>query len=126
MHKLLLTLSCSLLFAAACNKGGDAAPSAANPEDTKAALEIFNNRCQPCHGAGGGGDGPASGGLTPKPANFTSAEWQGRVTDQHIENIIVFGGQSVGKSAAMPPNPDLDGKPNVVKALRAHIRSLKK
>ena len=58
--------------------------------------------------------------------NFTSAEWQGRVTDQHIENIIVFGGQSVGKSAAMPPNPDLDGKPNVVKALRAHIRSLKK
>ncbi len=103
--------------------GGGAAPSA---EDAKAATEIFANRCSPCHGAGGAGDGAASAGLTPKPANFTSAEWQGKVTDEHIEKIIVFGGQAVGKAAAMPPNPDLESKQGVVKALRAHLRSLKK
>lgn len=105
-----------------------AAPAAAAPsaEDTKAATEIFATRCTPCHGPGGGGDGPASAGLTPKPANFTAAEWQGKVTDEHIEKIIVYGGSAVGKSAAMPPNPDLDARQSVVKALRSHIRGLKK
>jgi hypothetical protein len=31
----------------------------------------------------------------------------------------------VGKSAAMPPNPDLNDKPQVIAALRLKIRSLK-
>ena len=83
-------------------------------------------RCVPCHGERGGGDGPASAGLTPKPANFTLADWQSKVTDEHIEKIVLYGGQAVGKSAAMPPNPDLESKPGVLKGLRAHIRSLKK
>ena len=107
----------------------DPAPNAATAstaDNKAAATELFANRCTPCHGAGGAGDGPASQGLTPRPANFTSAEWQAKVTDEHIEKIIVYGGQAVGKAAAMPPNPDLDAKPAVVAALRAHIRSLKK
>jgi hypothetical protein len=94
-------------------------------EDQKAATEIFANRCTPCHGAQGHGDGPASAALNPKPANFSSPEWQARVTDEHIEKIVVYGGAAVGRSPAMPPNPDLDARPNVVKALRAHLRSLK-
>lgn len=103
------------------------AEPAANPaDDAKAAVEIFNNRCVPCHGPQGGGDGPASAGLTPKPANFTSPEWQAKVTDTHIETIIQYGGSAVGKSPAMPPNPDLVEKQGIVKALRAHLRSLKK
>jgi hypothetical protein len=73
---------------------------------------------------GGAGDGPASAGLTPKPANFTLPEWQQKVTDDHIEKIIAYGGMAVGKSAAMPPNPDLDAKPEVIKALRAYVRGL--
>lgn len=132
---------CSLVICsalAACqgkssSSGGAPAPSAepaanaAAAQDNKAAAaEIFANRCTPCHGAGGAGDGPASQGLTPKPANFTAADWQAKVTDEHIEKIIVYGGQAVGKAAAMPPNPDLDAKPALVAALRAHIRSLKK
>ncbi len=100
---------------------GPAAPSAEAVADAK---KIYETRCVPCHGATGAGDGPASAGLTPKPANFTSPEWQGKVTDEHIEKIIAYGGMAVGKSAAMPPNPDLDGKP-VVPALRALIRGLK-
>ena len=47
-------------------------------------------------------------------------------TDAHLEMIIQFGGVAVGKSPAMPPNPDLVSKPAVVKALRAHIRTLGK
>ena len=104
-----------------------AAPSAAaapSAEDKAAAVEIFNNRCTPCHGPQGRGDGPASASLTPHPRNFGEAEWQKAVTDEHIEKIIVYGGAAVGKSPAMPANPDLDQKPGVVKELRAHIRSL--
>ena len=99
-----------------------AAPDAAAADEAK---QIFSTRCTPCHGAGGAGDGPGSTALDPKPANFTSAEWQAKVTDEHIEKILVYGGAAVGKSPAMPSNPDLDGKP-VVPALRALIRGLKK
>jgi len=79
-----------------------------------------------CHGPQGHGDGPASAGLTPKPRNFSDQTWQTAVTNAHIENIIQYGGVAVGKSPAMPPNPDLVAKPAVVKALRAHVRNLGK
>ena len=94
------------------------------PEATTEAEQIFSTRCTPCHGAQGKGDGPASAGLEPKPRNFTDPSWQSGVTDEHIEKIIVYGGAAVGKSPAMPPNPDLQAKPAVVAALRAHIRGL--
>ena len=106
----------------------EAAPAA--PAITAAARDeakaIFGSRCMPCHGAGGAGDGPASKGLTPPPRNFTDAAWQGQVTDEHIEKIIQYGGAAVGKSPAMPPNPDLTSKPEVVAAVREYIRGLKK
>lgn len=101
-----------------------AAPPAGDA--TAQAKEIFATRCTPCHGPNGAGDGPASAGLTPKPANFSSPDWQKSVTDDHIQKIIVYGGMAVGKSAAMPPNPDLDAKPDVVQALRAQLRGMKK
>jgi mono/diheme cytochrome c family protein len=90
------------------------------------ATQIFATRCTPCHGPTGRGDGPASAGLTPKPRNFTDPKWQAAVTDEHIEKIVQYGGAAVGKSPAMPSNPDLTSKPEVVAALRAHVRSLKK
>lgn len=96
------------------------------PEAKTEALKIFAERCTPCHGAGGQGDGPGSKGLTPPPRNFTDPKWQSDVTDEHLERIIQFGGAAVAKSPAMPPNPDLMSKPEVVSALRAHVRSLKR
>lgn len=101
-------------------------PAAAGANDEKEAMEIYSMRCVPCHGAAGAGDGPASAALTPKPASFAAAEWQASVTDEHIEKVIMYGGAAVGKSPAMPPNPDLTSKEGVIKALRAHVRSLKK
>lgn len=100
-----------------------AAAAEVTPAVQKEAEEIFNSRCTPCHGPKGAGDGPASAGLTPPPRNFQDKAWQAQVTDEHIEKIITYGGAAVGKSPAMPPNPDLADKP-VVKGLRQHLRGL--
>lgn len=89
------------------------------------AKKIFNERCVPCHGASGQGDGPASATLDPKPRKYADAEWQASVTDEYIEKIIKFGGAAVGKSPAMPNNPDLTD-PAVVTALKDIIRAFGK
>lgn len=144
---LFVTAALGLGLAVGCSKeGGGAPPAPAAPAkpaeqppaaaapapaagpsaaDLKQAEELFAGRCTPCHGPQGRGDGPASAGLTPKPRNFTDAAWQGKVTDEHIEKIVLYGGAAVGKSPAMPPNPDLEQYPELIKGLRAHIRSLK-
>ena len=90
--------------------------------DRVEADSIFATRCQPCHGATGAGDGPASNGLSPKPRNFHDASWQASVTTEHVTKIIRYGGASVGKSAAMPANPDLVDKGGVVAALTGKVR----
>jgi mono/diheme cytochrome c family protein len=89
-----------------------------------AAKDIYVNRCTVCHGATGKGDGDGSAALDPKPRDFTLAEWQSSVTDEHIQKIIVYGGIAVGKAATMPANPDLDAKPEVVAELVKLVRSL--
>jgi mono/diheme cytochrome c family protein len=107
-----------------------AAPAPAPAGDLAAAQaeaeKIFSERCVTCHGASGGGDGPASAGLVPKPRNFQERAWQESVSDEYIEQILQYGGAAVGRSPAMPANPDLMSKPAVVAALRAHVRALAK
>jgi hypothetical protein len=71
----------------------------------------------------GKGDGPGAAALDASPRNYTDTTWQKSVTDDAISNIIVKGGAAVGKNAAMPPNPDLASKPDVVAALVKKIRS---
>ncbi len=117
----------------ACTEKGPSAPpspesaaasaEALTPAVLQEAEEVFNTRCAVCHGPRGAGDGAASAGLTPPPRNFQDKAWQSGVSDEHIERIIAYGGGAVGRSPAMPPNPDLADKP-VVKGLRAHIRGL--
>lgn len=132
----LLTLLAAAVLATACGSKSDPPPGPAPApkpapapapkpagDATAKATEIFATRCTPCHGALGKGDGVASATLTPPPRNFTDAAWQTSVTDDHIEKIIKYGGAAVGKSPAMPGNPDLTD-PAVITALRAHIREL--
>ena len=142
MRTSLFPLVAAVCLLAACKDPAPAAPAvvaavavapkppepvvAAAVDNVAAAKELFATRCTPCHGLNGAGDGPASAGLTPKPANFSSDEWQKAVTNDHIEKIIVYGGMAVGKSPAMPPNPDLGSKPDLVTALRTFLRNLKK
>jgi mono/diheme cytochrome c family protein len=122
MRRTILSIVLPALFALGCGKSEPAAPvAAAIPKESQ---DIFQNRCVACHGVRGGGDGMASASLSPKPRNFQDKKWQKAVTDEHIEKIIVGGGAAVGKSPAMPGNPDLSAKPEVVAGLRAKIRSL--
>ncbi len=106
-----------------------AARAAAQPASADAsraeAEQIFATRCFTCHGPSGAGDGPGSVGLTPQPRNFQDPAWQDSVTDTHLEQIVMYGGAAVNKSPAMPGNPDLTAKAEVVRALVAHIRSLR-
>ncbi|MEZ4234118.1 MAG: cytochrome c [Polyangiaceae bacterium] len=90
------------------------------------AKDIFKKKCLVCHGESGQGDGPGSAALDPKPRNFTDAEWQKGVSDEQLSKTIIGGGAAVGKSAIMPGNPELKGKPEEVKALVAIIRGFKK
>ena len=108
------------VVAPAPTAAGDAVAAQAEAE------KIFSERCVTCHGASGGGDGPASAGLVPKPRNFQDHAWQQTVSDEYIEQIVQYGGAAVGKSPAMPANPDLMSKPAVVAALRTHVRALAK
>ncbi len=110
-------------------KAAEPAPApAAEPEGDPVAeaAAIFENRCTVCHGATGKGDGDGSAALDPKPRDFTDPEWQTSVTDDHLQKIIVFGGLAVGKAATMPPNPELDAKPELVAELVKLIRGLAK
>jgi cytochrome c5 len=101
------------------------APAAEPAADPVAeAKDIYANRCTVCHGATGKGDGDGSAALDPKPRDFTSAEWQSSVTDEHLRKIIVYGGLAVQKAPTMPANPDLDAKPEVVAELVKLVRSL--
>ncbi len=141
-----LAVALPLALAGGCDRGQEAAKSGQTEKDAasassgaaeaakvtitasarKEATEIFNTRCAACHGLQGRGDGPGSAGLSPKPRNFADKHWQESVSDSHIETIIVYGGAAVGKSPAMPGNPDLKSKPAVVAALREYIRGLGK
>lgn len=124
----------ALMIGASCSKGAEseknpqnmpastqkAEASASGEADKTQAQTIFAQRCVPCHGSTGKGDGPASASLTPKPRAFGDPEWQKSVTDDHLMKIIKFGGAAVGKSAAMPNNPDLTDP--VVAALKDVVR----
>ena len=104
---------------AGCGPKGEELPAAAVSE----AKTIFANLCSTCHGTSGKGDGAAGAQLDPKPRDMSSAEWQKSVTDAQIEKVILGGGPAIDKSPSMPPNPDLQAKPQVVKALRAQVRA---
>lgn len=114
-----------LLATVSCSRSGPSktAASAVDPAASAQADEIFKTRCTPCHGPNGRGDGPASASLSPHPRNFTDKQWQTAVSDEHIGKILQYGGAAVGKSPAMPANPDLTGNREVVVALRKHIRT---
>ena len=136
MTRICLSISVVLLFAA-CGKPKpapeeDPAPAASGTTATAApsadvvakAKTTFEQRCTPCHGASGNGDGPASASLSPKPRNYTDKAWQASVTDEQLKKVIKEGGAAVGKSASMPPLPP-DTKPEVVDGLVKIVRGFK-
>lgn len=92
----------------------------------QSAKELFERTCVMCHGIDGTGNGPAAEALNPKPRNYTDPAWQASVTDDEIKKIIVLGGQGVGKSVSMPPNPGLKNDPATLDGLVKIIRGFAK
>jgi mono/diheme cytochrome c family protein len=110
-------LICYLLFAVCYGLAiGFAADTAASGE------KIFQTRCFVCHGRDGRGSGPASQGLAQKPQDLTDPNWQHSVTDEQIKTVIRSGGAILGKSGAMPPNPDFTD--DDLNSLLAYVRQL--
>jgi len=122
----VLLVAASAALISGCGKDGGGGGDSIDPAAQAEASKIYMQRCTTCHGPNGGGDGPGAADLNPKPRNLSDAAWQTSVDDAYIEKIIKLGGAAVGKSAAMPPNPDLATNEPVVKALRAKVRGLKK
>lgn len=134
-RSLITILFSATITLVACGNRREAAPTPdlAPPPPTSGvtatadahsqAKDIFATRCTPCHGADGRGDGAASASLNPRPRNFHDAAWLASVNDDHLTKIIQYGGAAVGKSAAMPANPDLKDAA-VVQALAAHVRNM--
>jgi mono/diheme cytochrome c family protein len=94
----------------------------AGPNAAEAGAKIFQSRCFVCHGRDGRGSGPASQGLGQKPQDLTDPTWQRSVTDDQIKTVIREGGAIIGKSGAMPPNPDLTS--DDLNSLVSYVRHL--
>jgi cytochrome c553 len=134
MRNALLVIA--LAVAPACGKKSEASqPAPASdqvaadptaPSPTEEARTTFKQICATCHGEDGTGNGPGAAALNPKPRNYTDKAWQASVTDDQIAKTILMGGAAVGKSPAMPAQPQLRDKPETVAALIRIVRSFGK
>lgn len=97
--KMCLAAGLVVVFGLGLSLSANAAAPKGDPAKGKA---IFMEKCTPCHGQQGKGDGPAGTALNPKPRNLTDAKYVSTLTDDHIFKTIGEGGAAVGKSPAMP------------------------
>ena len=93
--------------------------------DAKAGKAKYDSLCGGCHGTSGKGDGPAAGGLNPKPQDHTNGKHMNTLTDQYLFDITKNGGVGVKKSPLMPAWGNTL-KDDDVWNLTAYIRSLAK
>ncbi len=136
MRNVLAVIVVLALAACGSKKSDSSQPAAASdqvasadqtgPSPTEEARTTFKQVCATCHGENGMGDGPGAAALNPKPRNYTDKQWQASVTDDQIAKTILLGGAAVGKSPAMPAQPQLRDKPEVVAQLVRIVRTFGK
>jgi serine protease Do len=68
----------------------DVVPYPAATPNLEAGRELYRVNCAPCHGPVGGGDGPSSGGMTPKPTSFRGPATS-LLSPHHVVNAARFG-----------------------------------
>lgn len=124
----LAILAIPAISAIACSRGSTS--SSGSPSvSASAKLEaetLFAARCAGCHGARGLGDGANAQKLDPRPRDFSSSEWQRRVSDDEVRTVIVRGGRESGKSGFMPAFPDLANRHERLDALVRTVRGFEK
>ena len=88
-----------LLFLAACNTSSQEETVVFSEPlpDSEGEQLYLDMKCPTCHGYQGSGDGFMSAGLQPKPADFSSAEALGQITDAQLTDAI-----RNGKGSNMP------------------------
>ena len=140
MRSLAIAIPLALsLLAAGCGKNSQPPPPSSGTPNAQQesgprpaggppsqAQAMFNTVCVMCHGPDGTGNGPAASTLNPRPRNYTDAAWQASVTDDQIKEIILRGGVRLSKSPAMPGNPRLRERPEVLDGLVKIIRGFGK
>jgi len=69
--------------------------------DREAGRTLYNNRCWPCHGSTGRGDGPAAPTLRPPPKDFTDPENLPSFTGGYLYGVLSRGvpGTAMGAQA---------------------------
>ncbi|EGG99094.1 hypothetical protein imdm_1516 [gamma proteobacterium IMCC2047] len=87
------------------------------------AKEIFVTNCSRCHGESGQANGPDSQLLGVNIADFSTAEFQTRRSDDELLKIISNGGGAAGLSPLMPPWKGILDEQEI-NALIGHIRGL--
>jgi cytochrome c553 len=120
MSRIAIVTALSSFLLAGCDK--EEAPKA-DPKVVAEAKQVWDTRCSTCHGPTGMGNGPGAAALKTKPRSFNNSKWQSDTDDERIKKVMVEGGQSVGLSPEMAPNPDLKDKPEVVNELLRIVRS---
>ncbi len=78
-------------IAAPGEASGPINPNPSDPQSILAGQKLYASNCVPCHGASGQGDGPASIGLNPRPANFALHMVPGKHTDGQVFLWIANG-----------------------------------
>jgi len=108
------------LFATTATAAGDAA----------AGKTLYDTNCMSCHGTTGKGDGPVGAVLTPRPRDFSVAEFKFDANadgtpgeDEDLVLVIQNGAGAYGGSPLMAPWPSLTEAQRA--DLIAFIRSLK-
>jgi mono/diheme cytochrome c family protein/nitrate/TMAO reductase-like tetraheme cytochrome c subunit len=89
----------------------------------KVGKATYDAQCSLCHGTAGAGDGPLAQKLMDEPSNWTAGGGGLKgMGDQQIFDVIAKGGIAIGKSTAMPANPNLSEAE--VGNLVAYVKSL--
>jgi len=88
--------------------------------DPAAGKAVFVNNCMVCHGADGRGDGPASAGLNPKPANFHDPS---RASAEERQVSIVTNGGAAAKLSPVMPSFNDSLSQQEIRNVVAYIRS---
>jgi cytochrome c553 len=92
---LLATAFALLMFACSGAAAADSHPRLSPGQ------RDYATYCAPCHGAGGGGDGPLAPMLATRPARHSDAAFMSALSDEYLLRLLEDGGPAFGKSPLM-------------------------